>query len=61
MEQVKIDLGYANNNVRLVGMSSGMAYGELGPTHHSIEDLGWMRIIPNMTVIVPADPLKPKR
>jgi transketolase len=55
MEQIKIDLGYSNSNVRLVGISSGMAYGELGPTHHSIEDMGWMRIIPNMTVIVPAD------
>jgi transketolase len=37
-------------------MSSGMAYGELGPTHHSIEDLAWTRIIPNLTVVVPADP-----
>ena len=55
MEQVKVDLGYSNSNVKLVGISSGMAYGELGPTHHSIEDIGWMRIIPNMTVIVPAD------
>lgn len=55
MEQIKIDLGYSNHNVRLVGISSGMAYGELGPTHQSIEDVGWMRIIPNMTVIVPAD------
>ncbi|HEV2487045.1 MAG TPA: transketolase family protein [Terracidiphilus sp.] len=58
MEQVKIDLGYSNANVRLVGISSGMAYGELGPTHHSIEDMGWMRIIPNMTIIVPADAIE---
>jgi transketolase len=35
-----------------------MAYGELGPTHHSIEDLAWTRIIPNLTVIVPADPIE---
>ena len=56
MEQVKVDLGYAKNNVKLCGMSSGMAYGELGPTHHSIEDLAWTRVIPNLTVIVPADP-----
>jgi transketolase len=55
MEQIKVDLGYSNSNVRLVGISSGMAYGELGPTHHSIEDMAWMRVIPNMTVIVPAD------
>jgi transketolase len=60
MEQVKVDLGYARNNVKLCGMSSGMAYGELGPTHHSIEDLAWMRVIPNLTVIVPVDPVETK-
>ncbi|HEX9197993.1 MAG TPA: transketolase C-terminal domain-containing protein, partial [Acidobacteriaceae bacterium] len=58
MEQVKVDLGYARNNVKLCGMSSGMAYGELGPTHHSIEDLAWTRVIPNLTVIVPVDPIE---
>jgi transketolase len=35
-----------------------MAYGELGPTHHSIEDMAWLRAIANLTVIVPADPLE---
>jgi len=58
MEQLKVDLGYSKSNVKLCGMSSGMAYGELGPTHHSIEDLAWTRIIPNLTVIVPADPIE---
>jgi transketolase len=58
MEQVKVDLGYSKSNVRLCGMSSGMAYGELGPTHHSIEDLAWTRIIPNLSVVVPADPIE---
>ena len=58
MEQVKVDLGYAKNNVKLCGMSSGMAYGQLGPTHHSIEDLAWTRVIPNLMVVVPADPVE---
>lgn len=58
MEQVKVDLGYSRYNVKLCGMSSGMAYGELGPTHHSIEDLAWTRVIPNLTVIVPADAIE---
>ena len=58
MEQVKVDLGYSKWNVKLCGMSSGMAYGELGPTHHSIEDVAWTRVIPNLTVIVPADPVE---
>ena len=58
LEQIKADLAYSNANVKLCGMSSGMAYGELGPTHHSIEDIAWLRAIANMTVIVPADPLE---
>lgn len=58
MEQVKVDLAYSNANVRICGMSSGMAYGQLGPTHHSIEDLAWMRVLPNMTIVVPADPIE---
>lgn len=58
MEQLKVDLGYSNSNVKICGMSSGMAYGQLGPTHHSIEDVAWTRIIPNLSVIVPADPLE---
>jgi transketolase len=58
LEQIKADVAYSNMNVKLCGMSSGMAYGELGPTHHSIEDLAWTRAIANMTVIVPADPLE---
>ena len=56
LEQIKADLAYSRHNVKLVGISSGMAYGELGPTHHSIEDLAWTRAIANMTVVVPADP-----
>lgn len=56
MEQIKADVAYSNTNVKLCGMSSGVAYGELGPTHHSIEDMGWLRLLENMTIIVPADP-----
>jgi transketolase len=58
MEQVKIDLGYSRANVKLCGISSGVAYGELGPTHHSIEDFAWTRAIANMTVVAPADPFE---
>ena len=58
LEQVKADVAYSRHNVKLCGMSSGMAYGELGPTHHSIEDLAWTRALANLTVIVPADPIE---
>ncbi len=56
LEQIKADVAYSDANVKLCGMSSGMAYGALGPTHHSIEDFAWTRVIPNLTVIAPADP-----
>ncbi len=55
LEQVKADIAYAGFNVKLVGQSSGVAYGELGATHHSIEDLAWLRPLTNLTVVVPAD------
>lgn len=56
MEQIKVDAAYSQHHLVLIGQSPGMAYGELGPTHHSIEDLAWMRSIPGLTVIVPTDP-----
>ena len=55
LEQIKADVAYSMTNVKLVGISSGMAYGELGPTHHSIEDFAWIRALPNVPVIAPAD------
>ncbi|GAA0323122.1 transketolase family protein [Kineococcus aurantiacus] len=58
LEQIKADVAYSNRNVKLCGMSPGMAYGELGPTHHSIEDIAWLRAIDNMTIVVPADPIE---
>ena len=58
LEQIKADVAYSNTNVKLCGMSPGMAYGELGPTHHSIEDIAWLRAIDNMIIVVPADPIE---
>lgn len=54
-EQIKADLAYSQYPVVLCGMSPGMAYGQLGPTHHSIEDLSWMRALPGLDIVVPAD------
>ncbi len=56
MEQIKADLAYSNYHVVLCAQSPGVAYGPLGATHHSIEDVAWMRTLPGMTVLVPADP-----
>lgn len=55
LEQIKADVAYSETNVKLVGISSGMAYGTLGATHHSIEDFAWIRALPNVPVIAPAD------
>jgi transketolase len=55
LEQIKVDVAYTNTNVKLIGVSSGVAYGELGPTHHSIEDVAWTRAVSNLMVVVPAD------
>jgi transketolase len=56
LEQIKADVAYSRYPVILCGMSPGLAYGELGPTHHSVEDLPWLRAIAGMTIVVPADP-----
>lgn len=56
LEQIKADIAYSQANVKLCGISSGMAYGELGPTHHSTEDFAWTRVLPGITIIAPADP-----
>ena len=55
-EQIKADVAYSNFPVILCAMSPGISYGELGPTHHSIEDFAWMRAISNLVVMAPADP-----
>src|SRR3954471_7708163 len=56
LEQIKADVAYSQTPVVLCGMSPGMAYGELGPTHPSIEDLSWLRAIAGLGIVVPADP-----
>ena len=55
LEQIKADVAYSQHDVILCGMSPGMAYGELGPTHHSVEDLSWLRALPGLDIVVPAD------
>jgi transketolase len=55
-EQIKADIAYSSSAVVLCGMSPGVSYGELGPTHHSIEDMAWMRAIANLEIVIPSDP-----
>lgn len=60
-EQIRIDLCYQNLPVKLVGIGQGLTYGTAGATHHSIEDIGVMSCLPNMSVICPGDPLEVER
>lgn len=55
LEQIKNDVAYSGNPVRLVGISAGVSYGALGSTHHSTHDLAALRAIPGITIVVPAD------
>jgi transketolase len=58
LEQIKADVAYSQAHVVLCGQSPGLAYGALGPTHHSIEDLSWLRAVADLPVVVPADPVQ---
>lgn len=60
IEQIRNDIAYHNANVKIVAVGGGYAYGDLGATHHATETLGVMRVLPNMVVCSPADPVETK-
>ncbi len=60
MEEIVLDICYQENPVVLVGVGGGHAYGPAGPTHHAYFDIAMMRMMPNMTVVCPADPVEMK-
>jgi transketolase len=51
------DLGYMNQNVKVVGRCVGLTYDQLGSTHHSLDDVAIIRTIPGVTIINPGDPV----
>lgn len=55
LEQVKVDLAYSENNVKILGVSGGVAYGALGATHHSLHDMAVLRTFPGMHIVLPCD------
>ena len=55
LEQIKNDVAYSNNAVKLIGISAGVSYGALGSTHHSLHDFAVLRTINNLIVVAPAD------
>jgi transketolase len=55
LEQIKNDVAYSANPVKLIGISAGVSYGALGSTHHSLHDYAVLRAINNLIVVAPAD------
>jgi transketolase len=55
LEQIKNDVAYSDNPVKLIGISAGVSYGPLGSTHHSLHDYAVLRAINNITIVAPAD------
>lgn len=60
LEQIRNDICYHNAHVIIVAVGTGVAYGAQGYTHHGIEDLSFTRVLPNVTVASPGDPLEVK-
>ena len=54
-DQIRLQVAYANSNVKLVGVSAGLTIGTDGATHQSLDDIALMRLLPNLKVIVPSD------
>lgn len=61
LEQVKVDLAYSENPVKVLGVSGGVAYGALGATHHSLHDIAVLRTFPGMNVCLPCDARQTRR
>jgi transketolase len=55
-EQIRNDICYHDADVTVVGVGGGYSYGPNGPTHHALEDIGVMRLLPNLAVVCPGDP-----
>jgi transketolase len=58
LEQIRNDVCYHRANVKVVAVGGGLAYGNLGVTHHASEDVAILRALPNMTVVAPGDPME---
>lgn len=54
-EQIKNDVAYSDQPVKIVGISAGVSYGALGATHHSLHDFAALRAVHNITILAPAD------
>ncbi|NQT75959.1 MAG: transketolase family protein [Candidatus Omnitrophica bacterium] len=60
-DQIRVSVAYMDLNVKIVGTHGGISVGPDGPTHQAVEEITLMRVLPNMTVIVPCDALEAKK
>lgn len=60
-DQIRVSVGYMNLNVKIAGTHGGISVGPDGATHQAIEEISLMRIIPNMTIIVPCDAIEARK
>jgi len=61
LEQVKVDVAYSANPVKILGVSGGVSYGALGFSHHSLHDIAVLRTFPGMHVVLPCDIFQTKK
>jgi transketolase len=61
LEQVKVDVAYSANNVKILGVSGGVSYGALGFSHHSLHDIAVLRTFPGMEIALPCDIFQTKK
>lgn len=61
LEQIRNDVCYNNLNVRIVCMGEGYSYGNAGMSHHATEDIGAMRVLPDLVVASPANQIETAR
>jgi transketolase len=55
LEQIKVDVAYSENPVKILGVSGGVSYGALGFTHHSLHDIAVLRTFPKLHIVLPSD------
>jgi len=61
LEQIKVDVAYSGNPVKILGVSGGLSYGALGYTHHSLHDIAVLRTFPGMHIVLPCDIYQTKK
>lgn len=60
-DQIRVSVAYMNANVKIVGTHGGISVGPDGATHQAIEEISLMRILPNMTIVVPCDAIEAQK